>query len=544
MAPTTRTVGTSGGEGGLDDSTRRYIDESMAASMAAFRQSMEQMMSQFLQSQSQPNTGMVERTQHQGQNGQVSVSRMTKVEFPKFSGDDVRGWMFRCEQFFAIDNIPDDQKVRLISVHLFDKALLWHRQFIRLHGELVLWNVYRDAIIQRFGSLFDDPMSEIKNVKYETNSKDYQDVFDTFLSRVDISEDRAISFYLGGLPTELEMAVRMFKPKSLADAYSLTNLQEATLNAIKKKNRFQANVNTGRFGVNNGGVNNAAKPLLPLPNANRNWNNRPQNVQPRRQLTQKEYEEKRAKNLCFYCDKKFVPGHKCEGQLYSLVVLAEDEEVEEEYEDAVGEIEEDEMQPQISLNALNGQSSYKTLRVVGLFRDKHKLHILVDSGSTHNFLDINVAKRLGCNIRQTCPLSVAVAGGRQLISVSECKGFTWMIGGETFVTDVMLLPLGGCDMVLGIQWLSTLGTIKCDFKELKMQFKYNGKKIAIRGTTKSVVQWMEGKKQLKVMHGGPQAEMFMLSVYPNTGLTLMTMEEKQDAGEEESELAQVSGGSV
>ena len=234
MAPATRAVGTSNGESGLDDSTRRYIDESMAS----FRQAMEQMMSQFLQSQIQPNTGMVERTQTQGQNGQSSISRMTKVEFPKFSGDDVRGWMFRCEQFFAIDNIPDDQKVRLISVHLFDKALLWHRQFVRLHGELVLWNVYRDAIIQRFGSLFDDPMSEIKNVKYETNSKDYQDVFDTLLSRVDISEDHAISFYLGVLPTELEMAVRMFKPKSLADAYSLTNLQEATLNAIKKKNRF------------------------------------------------------------------------------------------------------------------------------------------------------------------------------------------------------------------------------------------------------------------------------------------------------------------
>ncbi|PWA59053.1 ras-related protein Rab-3 [Artemisia annua] len=47
MAPTTRTVDTSGREGGLDDSTRRYIDESMAA----FRQAMEQMMTQFLQIQ-------------------------------------------------------------------------------------------------------------------------------------------------------------------------------------------------------------------------------------------------------------------------------------------------------------------------------------------------------------------------------------------------------------------------------------------------------------------------------------------------------------
>nr|GEV07607.1 RNA-directed DNA polymerase, eukaryota [Tanacetum cinerariifolium] len=31
--------------------------------------------------------------------------------------------------------------------------------------------------------------------------------------------------------------------------------------------------------------------------------------------------------------------------------------------------------------------------------------------------------------------------------------------------DVMLLPLRGCEMVLGIQWLSTLGTIEWNFKE-------------------------------------------------------------------------------
>jgi hypothetical protein len=129
-----------------------------------------------------------------------------------------------------------------------------------------------------------------------------------------------------------------------------------------------------------------------------------------------------------------------------------------------------------------------------MFGNKHELHILVDSGSTHNFLDINVAKILGCNIRQTCPSTVTVAGGKQLLSVSECKGFTWKLKGQTFVSDVMLLPLGGCDMVLAIQWLSTLGVIKCDFKNLKMEFEYNGNKVALRGTQKPTMQWIGRKK--------------------------------------------------
>nr|GEX80711.1 gypsy/Ty3 retroelement polyprotein [Tanacetum cinerariifolium] len=60
--------------------------------------------------------------------------------------------------------------------------------------------------------------------------------------RVEISKFHAISLFMGGLPTEIEMGVRMFKPRTLTDAYCLTNLQEATLNAVKKKNRLVFNM--------------------------------------------------------------------------------------------------------------------------------------------------------------------------------------------------------------------------------------------------------------------------------------------------------------
>ncbi|GJW87076.1 hypothetical protein Tco_0162416 [Tanacetum coccineum] len=42
-------------------------------------------------------------------------------------GEDIKGWMYKCEQFFRVDNVQDDQKVPLISIHLFDIALVWHR---------------------------------------------------------------------------------------------------------------------------------------------------------------------------------------------------------------------------------------------------------------------------------------------------------------------------------------------------------------------------------------------------------------------------------
>jgi len=102
------------------------------------------------------------------------------------------------------------------------------------------------------------------------------------------------------------------------------------------------------------------------------------------------------------------------------------------------------------------------------------LHILLDSGKTHNFLDVSTAKRLHCEIRKVPPLQVMVANGQQLQCSSMSKNFEWTIMGRTFSTNVMLVSLGSCGMVLGVQWLASLGPILWDFDKLRMKFKYEG----------------------------------------------------------------------
>ncbi|GKF81078.1 hypothetical protein Tco_0239680, partial [Tanacetum coccineum] len=49
----------------------------------------------------------------------------------------------------------------------------------------------------------------------------------------------------------------------------------------------------------------------------------------------------------------------------------------------------------------------------------------------------------------------------------------------------------GCDMVLGVQWLSTLGDIKWNFQELKMEFVHSNKRLTLRGTTKYLMNMSE-----------------------------------------------------
>ncbi|GJT96220.1 hypothetical protein Tco_1091738 [Tanacetum coccineum] len=70
--------------------------------------------------------------------------------------------------------------------------------------EVLLVEKFKQVVLARFGSVFDDPMVELKILKYETSDKIYEDAFDTLLSRVEISEDHVVSLFMGALGWLLE----------------------------------------------------------------------------------------------------------------------------------------------------------------------------------------------------------------------------------------------------------------------------------------------------------------------------------------------------
>ncbi|GJT81143.1 reverse transcriptase [Tanacetum coccineum] len=319
--------------------------------------------------------------------------RMTKIEFPKFSGDDVKRWLYRCNQFFKIDRVDDGEKVGLASMHMYDKALTWHQQFCKKYGEANPWDLYEKRGAQK-------PRCS-KQTLVVLKSR-YGPVLST--------------------------------PKVVTTSNVYRN------------------------------VNNVTKPntMLALPSTS--YNSSKPNDPYRKQLTQKELEHKRANHLCFYCDQKYAPGHKCSGQLHSLDVIVDCEEENEENIKHGVELNEGgqscqlgeevdnetEMSPRISIHALSRITNHQTMRVGG-YVGKQVIHIFIDSGSTHNFLDLQKSKRLGCQAQRICPMQVEVANGNSLTSHSVCNKFKWTLQGIDFEADVLILPLGGCEMVLGIQ---------------------------------------------------------------------------------------------
>jgi hypothetical protein len=67
-------------------------------------------------------------------------------------------------------------------------------------------------------------------------------------------------------------------------------------------------------------------------------------------------------------------------------------------------------------------------------------------------------------------LNVLVANGEKLTSGGICKGVSIRMGKALFQVDFYILPIEGCEAVLGAVWLNLLGPILWDFSRLWMSF--------------------------------------------------------------------------
>ncbi|GJZ02018.1 hypothetical protein Tco_0519979 [Tanacetum coccineum] len=77
-----------------------------------------------------------------------------------------------------------------------------------------------------------------------------------------------------------------------------------------------------------------------------------------------------------------------------------------------------------------------------------------------------------------------------------------------------------------VNWLSTLGDSKFNFKDLKMEFVDKGRKMTLIGTQKTNMEWMSGKEQSKVVRQGNHAKLssMQLCAYPEPTIQLWNIE--------------------
>jgi hypothetical protein len=127
-----------------------------------------------------------------------------------------------------------------------------------------------------------------------------------------------------------------------------------------------------------------------------------------------------------------------------------------------------------------GLSAPQTLNIVGYIK-KQKVIVLIDSGSTHNFIDKILAKNLNCFVYPVTNFQVLVANGGSIDCVGKCHNIKLSMGEYNLEIPMYAIPIGGVDVVLGIQWLRTLGTISTNYNELFMRFELEGIQYELKG---------------------------------------------------------------
>ncbi|PKA64303.1 hypothetical protein AXF42_Ash009523 [Apostasia shenzhenica] len=130
-------------------------------------------------------------------------------------------------------------------------------------------------------------------------------------------------------------------------------------------------------------------------------------------------------------------------------------------EEVKGELQEVEIDQtaHISLQAITGIPSFCTMAVAGQLGDRC-IYILIDTGSTHNFVDPLVIDETKVKLESIQKQVVRLATGDRLGVKQLVSKLCWKMGGVQFTADALILPLGSYDMILGMQWLTTLGSIQ------------------------------------------------------------------------------------
>lgn len=134
---------------------------------------------------------------------------------------------------------------------------------------------------------------------------------------------------------------------------------------------------------------------------------------------------------------------------------------------------------EISLNALLGSPNLGTMRLIGFIKGV-KATILLDTGNNHNFFDPFIITKAAL-VMQEAAMEVKIADEFMIRSERVYNRVLIKMQGHTFKVDLFALPMEGYDVVLGIHWPSTLRLIHWDFKQLNMNFTYEGQQVFLKG---------------------------------------------------------------
>jgi hypothetical protein len=337
---------------------------------------------------------------------------LPQVDVTKFDGSDPTGWVTQMEHYFSLYNITDDlAKLWYGFLHLDQERWQWWQWRKTFHQGYIAWTQFVTELYERFDT-DTNHLGHLKKLKQSRTVEYFIASFECLAFRAEgMTDDFFRECFISGPKDKIRAHVLMAQPSSWVEA-------------TKKDKEAQQVVSS----------QNCKPSFFPRPKpVNPTTPSAPLKIQ---KLTRVEMAECQLKGLCYNCDDKYFPGHKCKEQNIFMAIsediLEEDAETplvpeSPEITDITPPSDPPKVELIISLNSLTSFFAPQILKLIA-YIEHHNVIILVDSGSTHNFIHCRIAQETHCYIHAVKNFQIMIANGGSMKCGGRCENMRLQIG--------------------------------------------------------------------------------------------------------------------
>ncbi|PRQ30153.1 putative nucleotidyltransferase, Ribonuclease H [Rosa chinensis] len=458
----------------------------------------------------------------------LPTMRQMRLDFQTFGGGDPLHWLNKAEQYFDLYQIPEARRVAIAAMHLVDEAAdVWH---LFRHHYPGTWVGFTELLMREFGSHNrTDYQAALTKLSQSGTVSEFKSQFNKYARRAPgFSDDILLACFLGGLKEDISVDVRAMRPTSLYQAYELAMIFEERHMRQRGgvSQRVQVSSSTPTYNQRSTNFSSSSGRNSSLPSnrftsaqGTRSNMHTSSSTSADRKLSQHDYHDRRARGLCFFCDEPYKGGHVCKktsGQGRALLIegIPEESELvtpppELEEGDSEGTSRDRKLDElTVSLHVIGDIDNPRTMQLKGRYNNK-SVHVLIDGGATHSFIHPSLLHNTSQQVNKLSSLKVVVATGPH-VKTSGKMQLEMQLQGTPIDTEVFVLPINGCEVLLGASWLRTLGDIIWNYEKMTMKFSVQGREFMLQGILDNDTALVSGATMTKLLKQEKQAMLIQL----------------------------------
>jgi hypothetical protein len=229
--------------------------------------------------------------------------RLPRVDVTKFDGSDPTGWVTQMEHHFSLYDIIDDlAKLRYGVLHLDQERWQWWQWRKTSCQGYIAWTQFVTEFYEHFDT-YTNHLGHLIKLKQSRIVEDFIASFERLAFRTEGMTDAFFQeCFISDLKEEIRAHVLMARPSTWVETNKRAKEAQQVVSSQNQKPSFIPR----------------PKPATPTTPST------PLKIQ---KLTRDEMAERQLTGLCYNCDKKYFPGHKCKEQ---KLFMAISEDISEE----------------------------------------------------------------------------------------------------------------------------------------------------------------------------------------------------------------------